>query len=76
MPSIQPQRHRALAELDARIDQTERTLVRCRLDLQDRADRLQDTGRASAALRMIDERLGLLRESRRVLLTGPDGRAN
>jgi hypothetical protein len=70
MPNTNPNRRRALAELDARIDQTERTRARCRLDLADRAGGLKGTGRAAAALRLVEERLALLRQSRQVLLAG------
>lgn len=68
MPSTTPARHRALAELDARIDQAERTQGRCRLDVQDQAAAAKNTARPTAALRMADERLALLRQSRQVLL--------
>ncbi|HEX6016358.1 MAG TPA: hypothetical protein VFY87_32060 [Geminicoccaceae bacterium] len=70
MPNTHPDRRRALAELDARIDQTERTRARCRLDLADRAGGLRGTGRTAAALRLVEERLALLRQSRQVLLAG------
>ena len=70
MPNTNLDRRRALAELDARIDQTERTRARCRLDVTDRASGLRGTGRAAAALRLVEERLALLRQSRQVLLAG------
>jgi hypothetical protein len=70
MPNTNPDRRRALAELDARIDQTERTRARCRLDLADRAGALRGTGRTAAALRLVEERLVLLQQSRQVLLAG------
>jgi hypothetical protein len=66
---LPPPRRRALAELDARIDQAERTQGRCRLDVQDQAAAAKNTARPAAALRMADERLALLRQSREVLLT-------
>jgi hypothetical protein len=67
-PSTTPQRRRALAELDARIDQAERTQGRCRLDVEDHAGIAKSTARSAAALRTADERLAHLRRSRQVLL--------
>jgi hypothetical protein len=73
-PPAPPRRRRALVELDARIDAAERTQVRCRLDIQDQAAAARSTARPTAALRMADERLALLRRSREVLLVArPDG---
>jgi hypothetical protein len=74
MPATHPERRRALAELDARIEQTERTWNRCHLDHADQVGALKSTSRTAAALRLVDERLSLLRQSRQVLLAGPDGR--
>jgi hypothetical protein len=68
-PTLPPQRRRALAELDARIDQAERTQERCRLDVQDQAAAARSTARPTAVLRSADERLALLRASRAALLT-------
>ena len=61
-------RHRALAELDAEIGRAERTRARCLLDVEDTTARGGDVWPARAMLRMADERLALLRGSRRVLL--------
>ena len=65
-----PERRRALLELEARIHQAERTQARCRMDIADQAVAAKSTARTTAALRLADERLALLRESRRVLLSG------
>lgn len=65
-----PQRRRALAELDAVIEQAERTRARCQLDLGDAVARAQPPGRAGAMLRLAEERLEQLRRSRQVLLEG------
>lgn len=65
-----PQRRRALAELDAVIEQAERTRARCRLDLGDAAASARPSGRAGAMLRLAEERLEQLQRSREVLLQG------
>ena len=70
MSDQRPERRRALAELDTRIQHAERTQARCRLDIADQAVAAKSTARTTAALRLADERLALLRESRRVLLSG------
>ena len=61
------QRHRALAELNVQLEQAERTCVRCRLDVQDMTTP-QSARRASARLRLAEERLEQLRKSQQVLL--------
>ncbi len=63
-----PHRHRSLAELQARIEQAERTCARCRLEVQDMTT-LQSARRASAMLCLAEERLERLRKSQQVLLT-------
>lgn len=68
-----PERRRALAELDARIERAERTQARCRLDIEDCAMAAKSTARTTAALRVADERLALLHQSRRVLLQDAEG---
>jgi hypothetical protein len=49
-------RHRALAELNAQIEQAERTCIRCRLDVQDMTTP-RSARRASILLRLAEERL-------------------
>jgi hypothetical protein len=69
-----PQRRRALAELDAVIEQAERTRARCRLDLGDAVAGARPPGRAGAMLRLAEERLEQLLRSRQVLLEGEGDR--
>jgi hypothetical protein len=66
-----------LVDLEARIDQAERTRERCRLEVQDQAAAARSTARPAAILRVADERLALLRKSHAVLLAedGPGGTA-
>lgn len=65
--SAQPRR-RALVELNAAIDQAERTRNRWRLDVGDAAGRGRGAVRAEAMLHLAERRLARLRESREVLL--------
>lgn len=67
MPVTSPRR-RALAELELRIQQAEQIRGRCHLDVQHQAAAMGSSARMVAALRMADERLALLRQSREVLL--------
>ena len=68
---LRPQpRKRALAEFGAEIDQAERTLARCRLDAEDAAATGRGVARAETLLRLAEQRLASLRESRKVLLVG------
>jgi hypothetical protein len=71
-------RHRAIAALDHEIRRAEGTRARCVLALEVTEVASSDRRRAQAMLRMAEERLSLLRNSRPVLLTGngsspPDG---
>ena len=69
--ALRPQpRPRALAELGGEIDQAERTLARCRLDLEDALAAGRGVVRAEGMLRLAEQRLARLRESREVLLAG------
>jgi len=63
-------RRRAIAELEAEIDQAERTLARCRLDLEDALETGRGVVRAEGMLQLAEQRLARLRESREVLLAG------
>ena len=62
--------YRTLREIDAEIDQAERTRARCLLDLEDQTAAARSTVRAEAALRLADERLARLREERRARASG------
>jgi putative heme degradation protein len=71
-------RHRDIAALDHEIGRAEGTRARCVLALEVTEVASSDRRRAQAMLRMAEERLSLLRNSRPVLLTGngispPDG---
>ena len=68
LSSSQP--YRTLREIDAEIDQAERTGARCLLDLEDQTAAARSTVRAEAALRLADERLARLREERRARTSG------
>ena len=63
-------RRRAITGLEAEIDQAERTLARCRLDLEDALATGRGVVRAEGMLRLAEQRLARLRESREVLLAG------
>ena len=65
--ALPQQRHRALAELNAQIEQAERTCARCRLDVQDMMTP-KSSRRASTLLCLAEERLERLRKSQQVLL--------
>jgi hypothetical protein len=60
-------RHRVLAELNARIEQAERTCVRYRLDVQGMTTP-KSSRRASTLLCLAEERLEQLRKSQQALL--------
>jgi hypothetical protein len=64
--ALPQQRHRALAELNAQIEQAERTCARCRLDVQD-VRTPQAARRADALLHLAEQRLEQLRKSQQVL---------
>jgi len=63
-------RPRALAALDAEIDRAERTSARCRLDLKDALATGRGVVRTEGMLRLAEQRLARLRESREALLVG------
>ena len=63
-------RPRALAALDAEIDRAERTSARCRLDLKDALTTGRGVVRTEGMLRLAEQRLARLRESREALLVG------
>ena len=63
-------RQRAIAALDHEIGRAEGTRARCVLALEVTAVASSDRRRAQAMLRMAEERLSLLRNSRPVLLSG------
>jgi hypothetical protein len=63
-------RCRVIAELEAGIDQAERTLARCRLDLEDALAAGRRVAYAEGMLQLAEQRLACLRESREVLLVG------
>jgi hypothetical protein len=63
-------RHRAIAALDHEIGRAEGTRARCVLALEVTEAASSDRRRAQAMLRMAEERLSLLRNSRPVLLSG------
>jgi hypothetical protein len=63
-------RHRAIAALDHEIGRAEGTRARCVMALEVTEVASSDRRRAQAMLRMAEERLSLLRNSRPVLLSG------
>ncbi len=68
-PPLHP-RHRALAAVDALTAKVEETVRSLRLAAERPAVAAAASGRAVALLRLAEERLARLRESRRVLLEG------
>lgn len=69
-----PRRRRALAELDARIEQAEQAHAQRRLDVENLADAAKSASRASRIVTLAEERLSLLRRSREALLADEPAR--
>jgi hypothetical protein len=77
MPEIRtaaPRRRRALAELDARIEQAEQAHAQRRLDIENLADSAKSASRANRIMSLAEERLALLRRSREALLADEPAR--
>ena len=68
-PTSLPRRHRALAELDGVIEKTERERARHLLDLEIQGEIAKGKGPAQMRLRMVEERLQHLYQSRNILLS-------
>ena len=67
--ALQPRRH-SLADLDGVIAQAEAARDRCRAELERLAPGSRTSRSARVMLRLAEERLGQLRRSREVLLSG------